>query len=359
MKKIFFFLILISSSLLSFGQATPKYSNEFLNIGVGAKSFGMGQSVIAGVDDVTSGYWNPAGLTHMNDKIQVGYMHSNYFGGITNFDYGSVGFKLNEKGAAAISFVRLGVDGIPNTLDLFKNGQLDYSRITEFSAVDYSFLLSYAQKTLIKGLSIGGSAKIVHRKAGQFANAWGFGIDLGAQYETENGWKFAAMARDITTTFNAWRFSFTESEKDVLVQTGNEIPTNSLELTLPRLIIGGGKYFEFSESLGLTAEANLELTTDGRRNVLLETDFVSGDPRLGVELVYYKRIFLRAGLNRLQQVPTVDGTQWQVQPNFGLGLDLYKFNIDYALAGLGEGNISPNTHFFSIRFDINPESVEN
>ena len=39
-----------------------KYSNEFLSIGVGARAQGMGNAFIASVDDVTAGYWNPAGL---------------------------------------------------------------------------------------------------------------------------------------------------------------------------------------------------------------------------------------------------------------------------------------------------------
>ncbi|MGB0429953.1 MAG: sensor histidine kinase, partial [Bacteroidia bacterium] len=40
---------------------------------------------------------------------------------------------------------------------------------------------SYAQK--IKRLRIGGNVKVIHRRAGKFATAWGFGIDLGLQYQ--------------------------------------------------------------------------------------------------------------------------------------------------------------------------------
>ena len=48
---------------LTFSQSdlAPKYSNEFLQIGVGANALGMSNASVAGVDDVTSGYWNPAG----------------------------------------------------------------------------------------------------------------------------------------------------------------------------------------------------------------------------------------------------------------------------------------------------------
>jgi hypothetical protein len=62
-------------------QDAPKYSNEFLAIGVGARALGMGYANVAAVNDVTSGYWNPAGLLGVQGDIQVGAMHSEYFRG--------------------------------------------------------------------------------------------------------------------------------------------------------------------------------------------------------------------------------------------------------------------------------------
>ena len=34
-----------------------------------------------------------------------------------------------------------------------------------------------------KGLSIGGTAKVIYRKVGDFAKSWGFGLDAGMKYE--------------------------------------------------------------------------------------------------------------------------------------------------------------------------------
>ncbi|MGB1038044.1 MAG: hypothetical protein ACPGYY_05300, partial [Bacteroidia bacterium] len=184
------------------GQSTPKYSNEYLSIGVGARAFGMANSVIASSDDVTSGYWNPAGLTGQKDKIQLSFMHSNLYNSIANYDYLALSTKVKENAALSFSMVRLGIDGIPNTIDLYRNGQINYDRVTSFSAVDYGFYVSYAQKALRDGLSLGGSAKIIHRKGGEFATAWGFGIDASLKYETDNNWMFGFVGRDITTTFN-------------------------------------------------------------------------------------------------------------------------------------------------------------
>ena len=45
------------------------------------------------------------------------------------------------------------------------------------------------------------------------------------QIQAKN-WRFGVSARDITTTFNAWSFSFTEREKEVLYLTKNDIPVD-------------------------------------------------------------------------------------------------------------------------------------
>lgn len=335
-------------------QSTGKYSNDFLFVGVGAKAFGMSQSVVASVDDVTAGYWNPAGLVHIEDNIQVGYMHSNYFAGIANYDYGGLAFKAGDKGTMGISFVRMGIDGIPNTLDIWKNGQLDYDLITEFSAVDYSFMFSYAQKLLKKGLSVGGSAKIIRRKAGEFANAWGFGIDAGIQYQTENKWKFGLSARDVTSTFNAWNFTFTDAQKDVLTQQNQEIPKNSLEITLPRFLLGAAKHLDIGEKYSFDGELNLDITTDGKRNIVIKSDIVSVDPHLGIQFGYSDAVFLRGGIGSIQKVTDIDNKElWSFQPNIGVGINLTRFALDYAMANVASSAATNYSHVFSIKFKIN------
>ena len=201
-----------------------KYSNEFLAIGVDARALGMSNSIVAGVDDVTAGYWNPAGLVNINTEYQIGLMHAEYFAGIAKFDYGAFATKIDNKSAFGISIIRFGIDKIPNTIRLIDaDGNINYDNIVEFSAADYAFLFSYARKSEKLGLSYGGSAKIIYRQIGDFATAFGFGLDAGLQFKTNN-WKFGAMARDVTSTFNAWSFSLDQTTKDVFLQTGNEIP---------------------------------------------------------------------------------------------------------------------------------------
>ncbi|MBO9572986.1 MAG: hypothetical protein J7497_12395, partial [Chitinophagaceae bacterium] len=64
-----------------------KYSNEFLNIGAGARGLAMGSAQVASVNDGSSGYWNPAGLVNVKDNPQLSIMHAEYFAGIGKYDY--------------------------------------------------------------------------------------------------------------------------------------------------------------------------------------------------------------------------------------------------------------------------------
>ena len=49
---------------------TPKYSNEFMNIGIGARALGMSNAVVTSTNDATSGYWNPGHLTEIDNDLQ-------------------------------------------------------------------------------------------------------------------------------------------------------------------------------------------------------------------------------------------------------------------------------------------------
>jgi hypothetical protein len=337
-----------------------KYSNEFLNIGAGARGLAMGGAQVASVNDGTSGYWNPAGLTHIKDYPVLTFMHAEYFAGIGKYDYASLVIPVTDKKrTVGISILRFGVDDIPNTLFLVEpDGSINYNNIRSFSA-DYAFIFSYAQSLKQpegKNLSLGVNAKVIHRNVGSFASAWGFGLDAGIQYKTGR-WRLGASARDITTTFNAWTFSFTEKEKEILYLTNNDIPVKSTELTAPRLIIGGGYDFRLSKDLNLLAEANFDLTFDGKRNTVLSTDVMSVDPRLGVELGYKNLLFVRGGIYNFQQA-LADGDTlnqkkvWIYQPSIGVGFKLKNISIDYAFTNLANQSNPLYTHIFSLSLNL-------
>ena len=342
-------LLFLSFSLAVFPQA-PKYSNEFLSIGVGGRPMGMSGAVVASVNDATAAVWNPAGLTSIKGNVQVAAMHAELFAGISKFDYITLATHIDSSRTIGFSIIRFGTDDIPNTLELIDaSGAIDYSKVKSFSIADYAFLFSYAKDSRIEGLHFGGNAKIIHRKAGEFGKAWGFGFDLGTQYKLNN-WKFGLMAKDVTSTFNAWSFN-TDLLESTFVQTENEIPKNSTEITLPKLILGAGYKYNFNEKISGLFEIDADMTFDGKRNVLISSDPLSIDPHFGIEVGYIDFIFLRGGMQNIQNIKNLDGTvSKSIQPNLGLGIKLSRLSIDYALTNIGQETLYSNV--FSLKLEI-------
>ena len=358
MKKKFLSRIIVSLICLCltsnlFGQTSaPTYSNEFLSIGVGARSFGMGNATVASQTGVESAYWNPANLVELKSKFDVSLMHAEYFGGLSAFDYLGFGMKINEKSAIGLSLIRYGVDDIPNTLELIdKDGNIRYDLVTTFSAADYAFLVSYSRKTAIEGLSIGGNIKLIYRHTGDFASAYGFGFDIAGTYRKDK-WTMGAVLRDATSTFNAWVFKAGDL-KEVFELTGNEIPTNSTELTLPRLILAVSREFPMSDKFSLLAEFDADLTFDGKRNVLVQADPISIDPHMGFEASFKNLIYLRAGVSNFQEETDFDtSTSWTFQPNLGLGINYKNFRLDYALTDIGDQSVAKYSNVFSLSYSF-------
>lgn len=352
MKKTAALTLTLLIHTLTWAQA-PKYSNEFLNIGVGARALGMSNAYVATANDVTAGYWNPAGLAGMDTVHQVALMHSEYFAGIAKYDYGGFATRIDSSSAIGFTAIRFGVDNIPNTTDLIDaNGNIDYNRITTFSATDFAFLVSYAKKLAIPNLQIGGNVKIIRRRVGDFAGSWGFGLDAAANYKYKE-WHFAAVARDVTSTFNAWSFNLPENMKNVFAITGNDIPTNSVEITLPKLLLGVARRIDFTKHISMIAEIDFDATFDGARNVLIKSKVFSLDPHMGVEASYMNMIFLRAGVGNYQQYTDATGQKVKsLQPNIGVGVRIKSVTIDYALTDIGDQSAALYSNVFSIKVDI-------
>ncbi|HRC32828.1 MAG TPA: PorV/PorQ family protein [Bacteroidia bacterium] len=347
LAAIFFF----GSALTSFSQAV-KYSNEFLSIGVSARAQGLGGSVVAQVNDVTAGYWNPAGLVLKQGDLQIGLQHAELFAGILKYDYGAICAPIDATRAVGLSIIRLAVDDIPDTTELLDaDGNVDYNRIKSFSSADYGFIFTYSKKTKKEGLRYGANAKVIHRKAGEFASAWGFGLDAGIQYQ-KNKWTFGVMGRDITSTFNAWKFN-TDKLATVFAQTGNEIPQNGVEVTLPKLIPGAAYSFKLGKKFNLITELDADLTFDGKRNVLIKSNAVSVDPHFGFELGFDNLLFLRGGIKNIQKVENIDASVSTIaQPSLGLGLRIKNISLDYAVSNIGQQGDIPYSHIFSLQFNI-------
>lgn len=338
-----------------------KYSNEFLNIGAGARGLAMGSAQAASVNDATAGYWNPAALAKIEDSMSVALMYASYFGNIANYQYAGFARPLRDnKRTLGVSLLRFAVDDIPNTLYLVQpDGSVNYNNVTSFSSADYALLLSYAQKMKQWGgfkTTFGANAKVIYRQVGHFANAWGFGLDAAIGLQKGN-WNGAIVAKDVTSTFNAWFFHFTDQEKEVLYLTNNDIPVKSTEITAPRLTLASSYKIPFNSGFSILAEANLDFTFDGKRNTIISGDPVSIDPHIGLEASIKDAFFIRAGITNFQKgLKDGDITNqqqvWIYQPSLGAGAKLTNLYIDYAFTNLANQSNPLYTHVFSLKMDF-------
>jgi hypothetical protein len=350
-RQLLICILLLLFALDVSSQASRKYSNEFLNIGVDARAFGMANTMAAITKDVNAGYWNPAGLTELEDN-ELSLMHANYFANIATYNYAAFAKPIDERSSFGISIIRFGVDDILNTTQLIDDqGNIDYNRISLFSTADYAFTFSYARKMRLQGFSYGVNAKIIRRVIGEFASAWGFGFDAGIQFKSQ-AWSFGFMARDITTTYNNWTFDDDElSTIREAIDGQNQTVPEETEITLPKLELSIARSFEISRDFDLTTAVNLN-TRFAQTNDIISTSKFSMSPAAGFDLGYIKMIYLRGGLGNFQTITQLDGSEsLGFQPNIGVGFKYRGIQIDYALTDIGDQSASLYSNVFSLKID--------
>lgn len=349
-------LLLLFWSFGFHAQIVRKYSNEFLNIGAGARGLAMGGAAITSQQDVYAPMWNPAGLSGVEGDWQSAAMHAEYFESIAKYDYIAFAKPLdNQNGVLGISIVRLGVDNILNTTQLIdQEGNIDYDRITKFSTSDYAGIISYAFRPGGNHrLSLGVNAKFVYQNIGKFANGFGFGFDIGTLYQADSGYQLGVMLRDATSTVNFWNINQQALSTVVNGEEFNPAPKDKLEVTIPKLNIGVSKNFELNRDLEILPEAGINVDF-AKTAALLSTNFASISPYAGAELSFQKMIFVRAGINRFQNITDIESLKRKVsfQPSAGIGIRYKGITLDYAITNTGIGGSNFFSNFFSLKFDM-------
>ena len=90
-----------------FGQAsvitkTGTTAAQFLKIGIGARSIGMGGAFTAVADDISALYWNPAGLARMGGG-QASFNHVNWIADV-QYEAASAAVAVDGLGTLAVGF---------------------------------------------------------------------------------------------------------------------------------------------------------------------------------------------------------------------------------------------------------------
>jgi hypothetical protein len=310
------------------GPSVGKYAGEFLAIGVGGRALGLGGAYAALANDVTAGYWNPAGLSQIVYP-QVTLMHDERFGSLINYDYGAVAIPMGVTTSLGLSVIRLGVDGIPDTrnalIDNNGNGRfddadrLDYSKISYFNAADWAIYFTYSKKAT-DDFAYGANLKFIRRDL-SVASATGIGFDVGVQYRLFDKLLLGANFQDVTTTLVAWS-------------------TGTNELISPTLKVGSAYFIEAWG--GRFAPAfDVDFRFENRKSASnLHVGPLSADLHGGVEFDFRNLVALRAGYSDIGSL------------NFGAGVHLPKFDIDYTFSKFDGTNQLGNTHRISLTFTL-------
>jgi hypothetical protein len=337
----FLFMVL---PLAVYGQTFGKYAGEFMAIGIGGRALGVGSAYAALANDVTAGYWNPAGLARIQYP-QIAVSHDERFGNLINYDYAAFAFPsgantvdaesqqtLFQAESYGISIMRLGVDGIPDTRNAWadSNGNRiydeairpDISAITYFNWSDWVVYGTYA-KQYSENLFYGANVKLIRRSAGEF-HGTGIGFDLGLQFLATDDLVFGANLQDATTTFVSWS-------------------TGTNELISPTLKLGAAYSFEIFEGK-FTPALGTDVRFENRRfSAAANLGPISFDPQAGMEFDYKQIVAIRAGYNDLGNL------------TIGAGIHLRKLDIDYSFAKFDAADQLGNTHRISLRLTIEEE----
>ncbi len=318
----------------AYAQSFRAYAGEFLGLGVGARSLALGGSTVAISDDVTAGYWNPAGLTSI-DYPTFGAMHEARFDNTVQYNYGAFALPIGASSTIALSVLQIGIDNIKDTrsawIDLNHDGifngedYVDYTKVTSFGNHDWTVLLSYAKKyDSLNTFSYGATAKFVMRKLDEENSATGLGVDIGVRYSPMPHVELGAVARDITTTL----LSYTSGTK---------------ELVAPSLDMSGA-YYWFVSSDGfhkIIPTAQLDMRFDNLGSVApVHVGPISLNYHLGAEYQFGTLFAIRAGYNDMKQI------------SVGAGISLPKLHLDYSFLSFSQQDQLGNTHRISFAFTL-------
>lgn len=150
-------------------------SADFLNLGVGARAVGMGGAYSSVANDATALYWNPAGLSRINNRSFT-FMHASYIDS-SFFDYAAYGQDLGRYGAVGAGVQYFSAGDIAQT---DPSGAL----LGSFSPYDVAVSFGYAYAipraefmSDLTGFTVGAAVKYVQSQI--IANAGTAALDLG------------------------------------------------------------------------------------------------------------------------------------------------------------------------------------
>ena len=179
MKRLLIITLTLLLSLSLFAQKPYRVGTtaaNFLEVGQGGAACGMGQAYVAAAEDMSSVYWNPAGMAYLN-RNEIQFSYQPWIASI-NTSFASVGILIPGVGvlAASVNAMNFGRTEV-TTIDMQEGTGETYA------ATDMAATFSYARK-LAQWFAFGASAKFIHSSIWHMS-ASSMALDLGVRVDTE------------------------------------------------------------------------------------------------------------------------------------------------------------------------------
>lgn len=311
--------------LVLFLASLPVYAGDADRIGtaagtqvlvpVGARDLAMAGSDIVFTKGPDAIYWNPAGLSNMEQKAAGMFTTTNIFGDI-RVNYLAIGAGMGKFGHIGFSIKAFDFGDIPlTTIE-----DMDGSNGRTFSPTFSTLGLTYSNK-LTSTINVGVTTKLIYESAPR-VSATALAFDIGLQYKNLagiEGVSFAVVAKNIGSNMQ---------------YRGTGLMTQVKTNGRTEYVRRGAASDQLPASLELGLSYNYKVMEDN--NIILSGVFrnnnVQNDEfRFGAEYNYKNFLMLRGGYLYMVNTPSED-----VVYTFSLGAGLqYKLGntllgIDYA-----------------------------
>jgi hypothetical protein len=177
-KRFRVLLTIFNLSIIVYTQSPTRVGTtaaEFLSIGYGPAGCAIGDAYVSSVNDISSIYWNPAGLSFM-DQSEAIFSYQPWLVDINTFFTGA-GIVIPKYGTLAIGLIGVDYGEMKVTTVDMQQGTGEF-----FSANDYAFSFSYGRR-LVTWFGFGASVKYINSSIWH-SSADAFAVDLGVQIQT-------------------------------------------------------------------------------------------------------------------------------------------------------------------------------
>ena len=331
-------LILISATIIASAQDFTKAGSsaaQFLKIPVGARAVALGNTFASISNDVSSLYWNPAGLSQIN-KFSIGFTRTEWIADM-NHDFLGMVLPLDGVSSVGISVIQLSSGDIENTTILQPQGTGIY-----FDAADLAVSVSYARQ-VIEQVSVGLTAKYINQRIWN-TSAQTVAIDFGVllktgYYDMNMGFSLQNFGPELTM-----RGSDLTKEVDL---DPNSAANPAVESNLTTQPFSLPTSYRGSLSIGIISSSGLVQINNSSLILALDA-FHSNDNReqysLGMEYGFLETLYLRGGY-----VFNTDEKGLTLGSGIDFNFGSTRIIFDYGYADFGIFNA---VHIFSIAMGI-------